>query len=122
MLDISKERVFSLKEEKIDGKYSAYLIPGEEALYFFKGKRDAVAFTNKRVMCYDIQGITGSKTDVTSIPYTKINAFSTETAGMVDRDMEVGIVVSGMKPLTIRISASANTVAIGNFLAEKILV
>ena len=65
------------------------LIPGETVIACFKGVRDGVVFTNKRVIAFNVQGITGKKTDYTSLPYKRVQAFSIETAGMVDLDSEL---------------------------------
>ncbi|WP_244663289.1 PH domain-containing protein [Vibrio harveyi] len=61
-----------------------FLIDGESIFAGFKTVRDQVVFTNKRVIAANVQGITGSKVDYTSLPYSKINAFSIETSGTLD--------------------------------------
>ncbi|NMU26893.1 PH domain-containing protein, partial [Vibrio parahaemolyticus] len=65
-----------------------FLIDGETIFAAFKTVRDQVVFTNKRVIAANVQGITGSKVDYTSLPYSKINAFSIETSGTFDLDCE----------------------------------
>lgn len=121
MIDLSKERLFTLKQDVISEAYASYMIDNEELLFFFSGKRDGIAFTSKRIMCFDAQGITGKKLEVSSFPYSKINGFSTESAGAFDRDMEIEILVNGMGKLKIRLSANTDVVTIGRFLAERIL-
>ena len=61
-------------------------VPGEEIIQSFRGMRDGVVFTNKRIFAINVQGITGKKKDFTSLPYSKIQAFSVETAGTFDLD------------------------------------
>ncbi|WFP17116.1 PH domain-containing protein [Citricoccus muralis] len=67
------------------------LIEGENVLQTFKGIRDFIAFTNKRVIAVNIQGITGKKRDYTSLPFSKVQAFSVETAGTFDLDAELDL-------------------------------
>ena len=58
--------------QQVDGM----LIPGEQVIACFKGVRDGVVFTNKRVIAFNVQGITGKKTVYTSLPYKRVQAFS----------------------------------------------
>lgn len=53
-------------------------------------------FTNKRIFAVNVQGLTGSKVDISSLPYSKIQAFSIETAGTFDRDSELEMYFSGL--------------------------
>ena len=61
----------------------------EKAIAAYKTFRDVAIFTNKRLIVKDIQGITGSKSEVYSLPYSSILMWSTENAGMVDFNAEV---------------------------------
>ena len=47
-------------------------IQGEEVRLAFTHVRDKVWFTNKRVIAVDVQGITGSKKEFRSFPYSKV--------------------------------------------------
>lgn len=51
-------------------------IEGEEIIGCYKGIRDYVVFTNKRIISVNVQGVTGKKKDYTSLPYSKIQVFS----------------------------------------------
>lgn len=62
----------------------------------YKGIRDMVLITNKRMIIVDKQGITGKKQKYLSIPLEKISAYSVETGGTLDFDCDVEIFVSGM--------------------------
>lgn len=58
----------------------------------FKGRRDMLLFTTKRVIFIDFQGIMGigKKTEYTSLPYSTITAFSVRSAGSwADKDSEL---------------------------------
>ena len=71
------------------------VLVADEAVHLaFKGIRDSVVFTSKRLVLLNVQGITGKKKDYTSLPYSRIQAFSVETAGHFDLDAELKIWVS----------------------------
>ena len=72
------------------------LLEGEDLLLAAKGIRDYVVFTNKRIIVVNVQGMTGKKQDFTSLPYARIQAFSVETAGTLDRDCELDLWLSGL--------------------------
>lgn len=65
------------------------LINGEEIIGSYKAMRDYCVFTNKRVIAVNVQGMTGKKKDFTSLPYSKVSAYSVETAGVLDLDSEL---------------------------------
>src|SRR5215207_2009961 len=48
------------------------LIEGEQAFVAYKGMRDYVVFTSKRIIAVNVQGITGKKKDFTSLPMAKV--------------------------------------------------
>lgn len=58
--------------------------------------REYVVFTSKRVIAVNVQGITAKKKDYTSLPFTKVQAFSLETAGTFDLDAELELWFSGL--------------------------
>ena len=81
--------------EKISEEYKSILVNGEHIEKAFKLIRDMFVFTNKRLILVDKQGLTGSKVDYITIPYTSIIKFSKESAGMLDLDAELKIWVRG---------------------------
>ena len=97
------------------------LINGEEIIDEYSALRDFVIFTNKRLIVVNVQGLTGSKKDFTSLPYSKIQAFSVETAGTFDLDSELELYFSGMGKIKLDFSGSTNIRQIGRFIGEQIL-
>lgn len=71
-----------------------FLVPGEEIVQCFKTVRDQVIFTNKRVFVVNVQGITGKKVSYFSYPYSKVQYWGIETAGVLDIDSELVLVFS----------------------------
>ena len=72
------------------------LLENERVTVSYKGIRDMLILTNKRMLLVDKQGLTGKKQKYLSIPLDKINAFSVETGGTLDFDCDIDIYVSGM--------------------------
>ena len=72
------------------------LLEGERVSVSYKGIRDMLILTNKRMLLVDKQGLTGKKQKYLSIPLDRINAFSVETGGTLDLDWDIDIYVSGM--------------------------
>lgn len=65
------------------------LTPGEQPVASFRTFRDSATFTNKRLIVRDVQGLTGKKVEVYSLPYKSIDMWSSENAGNFDRDEEL---------------------------------
>ena len=81
--------------KKVQEEFKPLLISGETIVKAYKVIRDMFVFTNKRLILVDKQGITGSKADYQSIPYSSIIKFSKESAGLTDLDAELKIWIRG---------------------------
>ena len=67
------------------------LVPGERVLQCYAPVRDKAALTDKRIIFTDVQGITGKKKEVYSIPYRSIDMWSSENTGHFDLDAELDL-------------------------------
>ena len=76
---------------------------------------------NKRVIAVNVQGMTGKKKDFTSLPYSKISAFSVETSGVFDLDSELEMYFSGLGKVKFEFTGSSNIVEIGRIIGEYAL-
>lgn len=65
------------------------LVGGENMIMAFQTVRDQVVFTDKRIFVVNVQGITGKKVSYFSYPYSKVQYFGIETAGVLDIDSEI---------------------------------
>ena len=74
----------------------SHVLFNENVVLEFNAPRDVLAVTDRKIIAVDVQGITGKKKEVLIIPFSKISAFSTETAGTFDLDLEVKIWASGI--------------------------
>jgi len=93
----------------------------EQLFLAFKGMRDSIVFTSKRIVTVNVQGITEKKKDYSSLPYARIHAFSTETAGFFDRDCELDVWFSGLGHIRLEFSAGVDIRGVGKLLADKAL-
>ncbi|ONM49605.1 PH domain-containing protein [Nocardia donostiensis] len=76
-------------------EYGRLLGNGEQIYAAYILVRDAMLFTNRRLILVDKQGLSGRKVSYHSIPYRSITHFSVETAGTFDLDAELDIWISG---------------------------
>ena len=70
---------------------AALLVEGEQAVTAFKTFRDSATFTTKRLIVRDAQGLTGKKVEVYSLPYSRIDMWSSENAGTLDMNAEMDL-------------------------------
>lgn len=124
MIDFKNGAFLKLKQtnpEPLIKQVSPLLVSGEEVLSAYQTIRDFVVFTNKRVISVNVQGMTGKKKDYTSLPYSKISAFSVETAGVFDLDSELEMYFSGLGKVKFEFTGASNIVEIGRIIGEYAL-
>ena len=122
MIDFKNGSFFKLKESNDYGTMvSELLIPGETILNAFRAMRDGVVFTDKRVIAVNVQGITGKKRDFTSLPYSKIVAFSVETAGTFDLDAELELFFSSLGKVKFEFTGQTNITEIAKVIGAFVL-
>lgn len=115
MIDFKNGAIFKLKKDQ-NARISdieKILVPGETVLGSYTAMRDYVVFTDKRVISVNVQGMTGKKKDFTSLPYSKISAFSVETSGVFDLDSELEMYFSGLGKVHFEFSGGSDIEAIG---------
>ena len=120
MIDFTNGALFKLNpapRNEIAPTVEPILITGEEVVSCYKAMRDFVVFTNKRLIAVNVQGMTGKKRDFTSLPYSKIQAFSIETAGTFDLDAELDLWYSGLGKVRLEFKGNADIRQIGQMIA-----
>lgn len=124
MIDFKNARLLKLKpvdNKTYEKEVGQLLIHDEELLGCFRGVRDGVVFTNKRIITINIQGVTGTKKDFTSIAYKKIHAFSIETAGIMDLDSELVLWISELGSIRFEFVSRADIAGLCRAISECIL-
>jgi hypothetical protein len=124
MIDFSNNALFKLTPIAIKDMIptiNQFLVDGETVLAVFKTVRDQVVFTNKRVIAANVQGLTGKKVDYTSIPYSKVQTFSVETAGTLDLDCEIDFFISAVGRVRFEIRGGFDIVSFNRIISEYVL-
>ena len=76
--------------ENVSKEFEPILVEGEIIEKAFKLIKDMFILTNKRLILVEKQ-LVGTKVDYMSIPYSSIQKFSKESAGILDLDAELKI-------------------------------
>jgi hypothetical protein len=97
------------------------LVEDEELYVAFKGMRDYIAFTSKRIIAVNVQGLTGKKKDFTSLPYSKVQAFSVESAGTFDLDAELELWFSGLGKVKFDFKGKTDVAYLNKLVAQHVL-
>ncbi|WP_070379866.1 PH domain-containing protein [Rhodococcus sp. WMMA185] len=124
MIDFENASFIKLTQSDPNAAWDALqglLIPGEEILMAFKGVRDSVTFTNKRIVVLNAQGITGKKKDYTSLPYNRIQAFSVETSGTFDSDTELQLWFSSLGLVRFEFGRGTDIRSVNYLIANHVL-
>ena len=124
MIDFKNAEFLNLKSVD-NSTYASAIQPmfvsGEEIIASFKTIRDGVVFTTKRIFAINVQGITGKKVDYTSLPYSKIQAFSVETAGVIDFDSELELWFSGLGKVKFDFVSQSDVSKICKMISDRVL-
>ena len=124
MIDFANGSVFKLSPAdpgQFAPEVAPLLVQGEQVIFAFRGVRDFVVFTDKRLIAVNVQGMTGKKRDFTSLPYSRIQAFSVETAGHFDLDAELDLWFSGLGNVRLEFKGSADVRGLGQLIAHHVL-
>lgn len=100
---------------------SPMFVEGETVLGMYQAMRDGIVFTNKRIIAINVQGLTGKKKDFSSLPYSKIQAYSVETAGVLDLDSELELWLSGLGKVKFEFTGNCNVAEICRIISEFVL-
>ena len=124
MIDFENAEYLKLrpvKEDAFDALIRPMFVDGEEVIQCFQTVRDGVVFTNKRIFAINIQGLTGKKKDFTILPYSRVQAFSVETSGVLDLDSELDLWYSGLGRIRFEFISNANVAMICRTISEQVL-
>lgn len=78
-------------ENQLQQQYGAFLFDGEQISSGYQLIRDAVLFTNIRIIFIDRQGTTGAKMRIKTIHLDSVVDVEAETAGAFADDSEINI-------------------------------
>ena len=106
-----------------DGKelWGQFLLPDEMVFGVYKGIRDSLVITDRRLIIIDVQGLTGKKKEVMFVLFSKVVSFAVETAGTLDFSAEMKFWLSGIGGIKINFVPNTDIFGIGRFLSRKII-
>lgn len=125
-INFNKETVFDLKPidvSEVRNEVHGLLVDGENISCAFKTVRDQLIFTNKRIISIDVQGITGKRKSYSSLPYSKIQFFSIQTAGFVEivPDSELYLMFSNGFTAKFEFKGGVDIGEIGRMISDYVL-
>jgi len=122
MIDFDNKGFLKLKQNAdYAAKVTEFLLADEEVIDAYKSLRDGVVFTNKRIIAVNVQGLTGSKKDFTTLPYKNIVAYSVETSGTLDLDSELEIYFSAIGKVRFEFTGQTSMLQISKTIAGYLL-
>ena len=121
MADANIMNLKAIDPSSVRPEVPSLLVQGEAIVSAFQTVRDQVVFTNKRVFVINVQGITGKKTSYFSYPYSKIQYFGIETAGVFDIDSELVLAFSNGAKLQFDFKSNVNIREISAIISGYIL-
>lgn len=104
--------------EKTAAAVKPLLVAGEEILFATKGLRDGAAFTNKRIIVVNKQGITGKKIEFASLPLKAITGFTIENSGTFDLDAELKVYGSGWNRAAMKFTKGFDVQKLADYLGQ----
>lgn len=72
-------------------------------------------------MSINVHGLTGKKRDYTSLPLSKIQAWSVETAGAFDLDSELELWLSGLGKVRLEFEGNVSIRHISQLIGHHVL-
>ncbi len=126
MINFSEDNVFNLKPispNEMQKDVESLYISGEKTLGAYRTVRDQVIFTNKRIITVDVKGVTGQKRDYSSLPYSKVQYFSVQTAGFAEiiPDCELQLFFNNGFKAIFEFKGDCDIIDIGQSISEYVL-
>lgn len=121
---IGDSNTFNLKQidlSKVRKEVLDFLVGGEDMVQAFETIRDQVIFTTKRILVVNVQGITGKKKSYISYPYSKVQNFGVESAGLLDIDSELILAFTDGSKLSFDFRSNVDIIKISKCIAQFVL-
>lgn len=125
MIDFKNSQLFKLSlvpTNQFSDILAPILLKDERILRAYQTVRDGVVFTDLRIITINVQGASGKKIDVSSLPYKSIRAFSVESTGTLDSDCELEIYVSSVGNIKFDFEGKADIELICKMISTNCLL
>lgn len=120
-VDSSLMNLEELDLSEVRPEVRGLLVPGESMVQAFQTVRDQVIFTDKRLFVVNVQGVTGKKVSYFSYPYSKVQYFGVQTAGVLDIDCELVLAFSNGSGLQLDFRSHVDIKQISLMISNYIL-
>ena len=120
LLDALLGNASEVDATEMQEEFARVLATGERIDRAYVLVRDAMLFTDRRLILVDKQGVTGRKISYHSVPYRSITHFSVETAGSFDLDAELTISLSGGQAIVKQFGRGVDVYEVQALLAGSI--
>lgn len=96
------------------------LVQGEQAVAAYRTFRDIAIFTNMRLIVRDAQGMSAKKVEIYSLPYSRIDMWSSENAGTLDWNSELEMWTRAGH-IKVKLSKGIDVRRLDNLIAHMVL-
>ena len=122
MIDFKKNSFKMLhKADKTPQEINSLLTMGENVVGTYMGVTDCIVFTTKRIIAIGGERLVAKKKDYTSLPYSKIQVFSVETAKGFDLDTELELYFSGLGKVKFGFTRTTDILEVGGIISQYTL-
>lgn len=126
-MDFSENSVFKLKKinvSDVNKNVAKLLLPDEQIISAYKTIRDQVIFTNKRIIPIDVHGLTGTKQEFFTLPYSKVLYFGVQTPALVElsiKDAELALFFANEMKVVFEFKGDSDILEIGKMISQYVL-
>lgn len=120
-MDSNLMNLKAIDKKEVRAEVEQLMTENEEIIFAFQTIRDQVIFTNSRIFVVNVKGITGKKIAYFSYPYSKIQYYGIETAGLLDIDSELIIAFSNGEKLQFDFKSNVDIKTISTLISKYIL-
>ena len=121
VLDANLMNLKAISLNEVRSEIPTLMVNGEEIVQAFQTIRDQVIFTNKRVFVVNVQGLVGKKISYFSYPYSKVQYYGIETAGLLDIDSELILAFSNGARLQFDFKSNVDIKHISSLISQYII-
>jgi hypothetical protein len=123
MISFSQDATFNLQRidsSKMNKNVARLLVEDEQVIGVYRTVRDQVIFTNLRVITAEVEGVTGKRQEIFSLPYCKIQYFGIQTVGFAELipDAELALYFNNGLKASFEFQGSSNILEIGKMISK----
>lgn len=121
LFDANTFNLREIKPTEIRNEVRELLVDGEIIECAFMTVRDQVIFTDKRIFVVNVQGFTGKKVSYISYPYSKVQYYGIQTAGVWDIDSELILAFNNGAVLQFDFKTAMDITKLNNLISKYVL-